>query len=135
MEEKHTCLVLHVQQIPLNGFITCHLFCHFPLVFIYFYKNSGYIYMQQTSFYRNESNIIAKGTLFLYERYDQKYHVRKVGMQDCSCPLNNPFYKSNKLTKETEHASSQAQFYCSPMKHPPTLFLLHFFAASDCRRI
>lgn len=36
--------------------------------------------MQQISFYRNESNIIARGTLFLYERYDQKYTVRKVGM-------------------------------------------------------
>lgn len=30
--------------IPLNGFITCHLFCHIPLVFIYLYKNSAYIY-------------------------------------------------------------------------------------------
>lgn len=58
-----------------------------------------------------------------------------VGMQDCSRPLNNPFYMINKLTKEREHASSQAKFYYSLMEHPPTLFLLHFFAASDCRRI
>lgn len=50
-----------------------------------------------------------------------------VGMWACSCPLNNPFYVSNKLTEEREHASSQAKFYYSPMEHPPTLFLFHFF--------
>lgn len=38
------------------------------------------IYMQEISFYRNESNITANGTLVLYERYDQKHSVRKVGM-------------------------------------------------------
>lgn len=43
-------------------------------------------------------------------------------MQDCSCPLNNPFYMFNKLTKESKHASNQAKFYYSPMEHPPTLF-------------
>lgn len=30
--------------IPLNDFIACHMFCHFPLVFIYLYKNSTYVY-------------------------------------------------------------------------------------------
>jgi len=33
----------------------------------------------------------------------------------------------NKLSKESEYASSQAKFYYSPMEHPLTLFPLHFF--------
>lgn len=119
--------------VPLNGFITYHMFCHFPVVFIHLYKILP-IYMRHIHFYGNKSNITGK-ILHFYMKGMTKNSVKKVGMQDCSCPLNNPFHTFNKWTKEGEHASSQAGFYYSPMEHPPTLFPLHFFAASDCRRI